>query len=101
MIWVEYLDERMQDGSRLFAVFKFDPGWRVLHRHLQTMEGLVVTGFLTDGVTEGWLDFNYFGKSFTIHDPLGEFHVFSQDGDCSPFILGELMKHFRKLQPSA
>lgn len=98
---VEYLNQRMDDGSRLFAIFKFPLSWGILRPHLEQMEGLKVTGFVTDSVTEGWLDFEYFGQRFSINDPLGEFYVFAEDGECSAFILGELMKHFRKLTPSA
>ena len=100
-VMVEYLDQRMPDGSRLFASFKFPVSWPVFRQHLEQMQSLKVTRFVTDGVTEGWLDFDYFGHHFTVNDPQGEFFVFVDDAECPSFILGELMKHFRKLKPSS
>lgn len=95
---VDYLDVRMQDGSRLFAILKDPLSWKALRDHLETMQSLKILRFVTDGITEGWLDFEYFGHHFTVHDPLGEFYVFVKDAECSSFILGELMTHFRKLK---
>ena len=98
---VDYLDERMQDGSRLFAILRDPISWKAMKDHLESREDIRILRFETDGITEGWLDFEYFGHHFTVHDPLGEFYVFVKDPNCSSFILGELMTHFRKLKSGA
>lgn len=98
---VEYLDQRMEDGSRLFAIIRDPMSWAELRQHLERMQDLKILRFITDGVTEGWLDFYYFGHQFSVNDPMGEFWFFVEDPGCASFILGELMTHLRKWQPSA
>jgi len=98
---VEYLDQRMEDGSRLFAVIQDAMSWADLRHHLEQVQDLKILRFTTDGVVEGWLDFRYFGHHFSIHDPMGEFWFFVKDPACASFILGELMSHLRKWQPAA
>lgn len=98
---VDYLDQRMEDGSRLFAIIRDPMSWADLKSHLKQMENLEILHFVSDGMVEGWLDFRYFGHQFSINDPMGEFWVFVDDPSCPSFILGELMTHFRKWQPAA
>lgn len=98
---VEYLDRRMEDGSRLFAITQERISWAELRQHLEKMEGLEILRFVTDGVVVGWLDFRYFGHEFSVNNPMGEFWFFVQDPACASFILGELMTHLRKWQPAA
>jgi hypothetical protein len=36
-------------------------------------DGAVITQFLTDGVTEGWIDFTYRGSDFSVNDQFGSY----------------------------
>jgi len=36
--------------------------------HIAQLEGAVVTGFITDHVTEAWIDFTYCGDQFSVND---------------------------------
>ncbi|MCF7785211.1 MAG: hypothetical protein K9N47_03760 [Prosthecobacter sp.] len=98
---VEYLDQRMEDGSRLFAITQDRISWADLRHHLERLYGVEVLQFITDGVVEGWLDFRYFGQQFSVNNPMGEYWFFVQDPTCSSFPLSELMAHLRKWQAAA
>lgn len=98
---VEYLDQRMNDGSRLFAIIRDSISWSDLRTHLEQMPGLAILEFVSDGVVESWLDFRLFHHQFSIHDPMGEYWIFVRDPTCAAFILLELMTHLRKWQSAA
>jgi hypothetical protein len=51
----------MSDGSRKF---------------IADLPGAAVTDFITDGVTEAWIDFTLEGEHFTVNNQLGEFWFF-------------------------
>lgn len=95
---VEYLDQRMNDGARLFAIIRDSISWAELRQHLEQVQGLTILQFVSDGVVESWLDFRFFDHQFSIHDPMGEYWVFVQDPNCASFILLELITHLRKWQ---
>lgn len=97
---LEYRDQRMNDGARLFATIQDSISWGELQQHLEQLQGLEVLEFVSDGVVESWLDFSYFGQQFSIHDPMGEYWVFVRDPACASFILWELMTHLRKWRPA-
>ena len=98
---VDYLDQRMEDGSRLFAIIREPMSWADLRQHLEQMQGLEILQFVTDGVTEGWLDFRFFDHQFSVNDPMGELWFFVTDPTCASFVLSDLTFHLRKWQPAA
>lgn len=87
-------DVNFGDGSRNFAdlpeTFFFDR----LREIAGTLEGAVETGFLTDWVTEVWLDFVYRGHNFSINNQNGEYWFFVDDPECPDEILTEVIEHF-------
>ena len=90
-----FTDSRMADGSRHFADLPEtynvqDPEWHQLHRHLQATPGVAVTGFLTDDVTEAWINFMYRGHCFSLNNPQGRWWIFVEDPTCPDEILGEV-----------
>ena len=87
----------MADGSVLFAELSGNISWAELRDHLERIDQLLIMKFVTDGITEAWLDFYYHGQHCTVHCPLDDYLVFAQDGNCPAFMLMELIEHFRML----
>ena len=99
---VDLLDLRAHDGSRQFAALPQSASWRELRRHLKALSGVELTGFLTDFVTEGWLDFTYRGHAFTVNDQYGEFWFFVDDPAAPEELLRRVAEHCNALlQPPA
>jgi len=96
---MEMLNELMKDGSLLFAEISEGITWEQLKYHIEGLEQLYIMDFLTDGVTEAWLDFYYYGQIFSIHSPMmGGYLLYAKDHNCPAFMLMELIVHFRKLE---
>jgi hypothetical protein len=87
----------MSDGSRCFAWLPESCSWHELKGHLQTLQGVVITEFLTDHVTEMWLDFTFQGNAFTVNNPLGEFWLFVKTPACDNEILTAVIEHCEAL----
>ena len=87
----------MNDGSRKFAELPQTRLWRDLHDHLLALRGAVVTGILTDDVTEAWIDFTYRGHTFTINNQFGDYWFFVNDVTCPDEILAEVVRHCESL----
>lgn len=91
-------DQRMSDGSRNFAELREVASFESLRRHLSKLEGAEEAEYLTDSVTEMWLDFTYAGHRFTIHNPLG-YWLFVADPACPEPILSAVASHFFLINP--
>jgi hypothetical protein len=95
------LDYRASDGSRRFAELPQADLWYAVRDHVFDLEGAHLTGFVCDGVTEAWIDFEYCGHSFSINDQYGEYWFFVQDPTCPERVLMDVYRHFEKLlQPT-
>ena len=94
---IQLTNHTMNDGSRKFAELPQSRLWYDLRDHLLTLHGAVVTGVLTDDVTEAWIDFTYRGHSFTINDQFGGYWFFVDDPKCSDDILTEVVRHCESL----
>ncbi len=66
-------DIRMHDGSRLFAPLPKNEPRIVLRDHSANPEGATVTDFITDGVTEAWIDFEFVNYRFTVNNQFAEY----------------------------
>ena len=93
----ELLDRKMNDGSRHFVdmpeVVFFDD----FADHVELLEGAEITEFITDGVVEMWLDFEFRNHKFSVNNQFGDYWFFVQDPDCPEEILLEVVDHFRSL----
>jgi hypothetical protein len=87
----------MHDGSRNFCNLPEAVFFDELRRHASKLTTAKITGFLTDSVTEVWLDFNFRGQKFSINNQYGDYWFFVEDPECPDNILIEVMEHFRKL----
>jgi hypothetical protein len=61
----------MSDGSRQFGELPQTALWHVLRDHIEKLDGAAVTDFVTDDVTEAWIDFSYRGYRFSVNDQFG------------------------------
>ena len=100
---MELLDVRAHDGSRRFIALPKSVPWRRLRHHLKARTGVELTGFVTDGVTEGWLDFTYGGHRFTANDQLRQYWFFVDDPAAPDELLRDLADYCAQLlgEPSS
>ena len=92
----------MHDGSRHFGDLPEnysveDPEWHRLREHVRLLPGARITGFLTDDVTEAWIDFTYQGHRFSINNQLDDWWFFVDDPRCPDAILDRVLAHFATL----
>lgn len=87
----------MPDGSRHFGDLPQTVLWYDVRDHVARLPGAVLTGFVTDDVTEAWIDFTYHGHVFSINDQLGDYWFFVDDPACPETILREVLAHFATL----
>ncbi len=90
-------DLRMSDGSRHFGSLPFSRSWESVRDHAARLDGARLSGFVTDGVTEAWIDFELAGQRFTVNNQFGEFWFFVADPSCPDALLGSVLAHFSAL----
>ena len=61
------------------------------------LPGATVTGFVTDFVTEAWIDITYRGQEFSINDQWGDYWFFVKDPACPDEIMAAVLDHCRLL----
>ncbi len=84
----------MKDGSRHFGELDLVSFFDIMHGHLARLEGAIETGFVTDWVTEMWLDFEFCGHNFSINNQLGWYWLFVDDPECPDQLLEQVLGHF-------
>jgi hypothetical protein len=87
----------MADGSRCFLTLRSNTGWKAIRAHAASLNGGNVKGFLTDGVTEAWLDFEYGGFTFNVNDAPGDYWFFVNDPACPESVLQLVADQFASL----
>lgn len=92
-------DWRAKDGSRNFADLPEVVFFDELRSHLGKLTGAVESEFLTDWLTEVWLDFEYEGYRFSINNQMGEYWFFVGDPACPDQILSDVVEHFAIVNP--
>lgn len=101
MIPAGLLNLQTNDGSRQFAALPQSLLWYDVRDHLENLAGAQLTDFVTDDVTEAWIDFLFRGHSFTINDQFGEYWFFVRDPSCPDDILVQISNHFEALLTSS
>ena len=89
-------DFRMNDGSRNFADLPETVFFDKLREIAEQFEGAKETGFVTDWITEVWLDFEFREQRFSINNQQGDYWFFVENPDCPDEILMEVVEHFQK-----
>ena len=87
----------MHDGSRHFGDLPQTALWYAVRDHVAHLPGAMLTGFVTDDVTEAWIDFTYHGYAFSINDQFGNYWFFVDEPACPDTILREVLSHFTGL----
>jgi hypothetical protein len=83
----------MNDGSRHFGDLPESLGWYQLRKHIEHLDGAQVTDFITDNITEVWIDFAYRGHQFSINNQFGEYWFFVENPQCSDEVLQAVLDH--------
>ena len=83
----------MADGSRQFASLPNSCSWKKLYAHLGTLPGIALGKFLTDNITEAWIDFSFEGHEFTINTQFDELWFFVRRSDCPDSRLLKIVDH--------
>jgi len=92
-------DLRMGDSSRHFGALPetYDPTtpqWDVLREHVEALPGARLTGFVTDRVTEAWIDFVHAGQRFSLNNQHRQWWFFVADPGCNEALLEQVLVHF-------
>jgi hypothetical protein len=87
------LNITMNDGSRHFGDLPQTVLWHDLRDHIERLEGAAITDFVTDNVTEAWIDFTYRGYKFSANDQFGDYWFFVDDPKCPDDILEAVLSH--------
>ena len=93
----ELFNMKMNDGSRHFVDMPEVVFFDEVADHVEELEDAEITEFITDGVLEMWLDFDYRGHKFSVNNQYGDYWFFVEDPSCPDEILLEVADHFRKL----
>ena len=91
----------MNDGSSHFGDLPESIDWHQLRDHIERLDGVQVTDFITDNVTEVWIDFAYRGQRFSVNNQFGEYWFFVDNPRCSEEILEAVLGHCELVLVSA
>jgi len=92
----------MADGSRHFGDLpetydSQEPEWHRIKAHVSGLAGAVLTGFVTDDVTEAWIDFTLREQEISLNNQQGQWWFFVRDPACPDELLLEVLDHFEAL----
>lgn len=87
------LNSITNDQSRHFADLPESVDWEVLRERLEKFPGAAITDYVSDGVTEMWLDFSYKNQRFSVNNQFGEYWFFSQNPVCPEETLIEIIEY--------
>ncbi|MEW4564344.1 hypothetical protein AB1K70_17530 [Bremerella sp. JC770] len=86
----------MHDGSRDFGALPECFPHEQLRDHIAQWPEAKVTSFVSDGVTEAWLHFEYRGHQFSANTQFGEWWFFVDDPLCPDEILLAVLSYCAK-----
>ena len=92
-----HIDIIMHDGSRQFADLPQTAGWYKLRKHIAKLNGASITNFVTDYITEAWMDFTFQGHSFSVNGQYGNYWFFVDDAECPDETLLTVLHHCEAL----
>jgi len=93
----ELLNFIANDGSRQFGELPQTVLWYEMRDHLETLKGATITDFITDHVTQAWIDFTYRGYQFSVNDQSGDYWFFVDEPSCPDEILESILSHSKLL----
>ena len=93
----DLLKNKMRGGARHFADLPEVVFFDEFADHVENLEDAEITEFLTNGIVEMWLEFDFRGQHFSVGSKFGDYLFFVDDPHCPEEILLEVVDHFRKL----
>lgn len=93
----DLLETKMNDGSRHFVDLPEVVFFDEFYEHAEELRGAEITEFITDGVIEMWLDFEFRRHKFSVNNQFGDYWFFVENPACPDEILLEVIEHFREL----
>jgi hypothetical protein len=93
----ELLNFIAHNGSRQFGELPQTFLWYELRDHIGGLDGAVVTDFVTDDITEAWIDFTYHGYRFSVNDQFGDYWFFVDGPHCPDEVLESVLSHCKLL----
>lgn len=93
----DLLDKRIGAGARHFADLPEAVFFDDFADHAESLDGAEITEFITDGVVEMWLVFEYRGHEFAVNNQFGDYRFFVIEPECPEEILLDVCDHFRRL----
>ena len=93
----DLLENKIKSGARHFVDMPEVVFFDELADHVEELDGAEITEFITDGVVEIWLEFEYRGHKFFVNNQLGDYQFYVEDAECPEEILLEVAAHFRQL----
>ena len=94
---MQLIDIRMHDGSRQFVSLPESVPWSVLRDHIAALDGAQVTDFISDNLTEAWINFEFSDHRFTVNNQFGECWFFVDDPSCHAEALDQIARHCAQL----
>lgn len=83
----------MVDGSRHFARILQTVLGQELRDHLAHLRGLRISGFAAESGGDVWIDFQFRGQEFSVHNHRREYWFFVDDPSCSEATLQRIVRH--------
>lgn len=93
----DLLEAKIKDGARHFVDMPEAVFFDEFADHVEELDGAEITEFLTDGVVDMWLEFDFGGHKFSVTTRFGDYWFLVEDADCPEEILIEIIDHFRQL----
>ena len=93
----DLFENKLNDGSRHFVDMPEVVFFDEVADHVEELEGAEIIEFITNGVVEMWLEFEFLEHTFTVTNQFGDYWFFVRDANCPDEILLEIIDHFRKL----
>ena len=90
---MKLIDYKASDGSRQFLALPESVEWGEMRDHITALTGATVTEYLTDHVTEVWIDFDFRGQNFRVNNQFGEYWFFVKDANCPEDLLVIVASH--------
>ena len=94
---MKLLNHKAYDGSRQFLALPESIDWDEVRDHIAALPSVQVTEYLTDHITEVWIDFSFHGHNFKVNNQFEEYWFFVEDADCPEHTLLIVADHCASL----
>ena len=89
----ESLAQKMKSYCRIVGYLPETAEWEELRSHLEELDGVEVTDFVTKQPADARIGFTYIHSRFLVSRQLGDYWFFVDNPCCPGRVLDELMSH--------